>query len=60
MHLHTGVYFVLKTVLDYSLLRLFIGLITAAFMAWKLTVKRAIPMMMPPDSANIHHSTGVR
>lgn len=43
----------------YSLLKLFIGLIKAAFMAWKLTVAKAINMIKPPDKTNTHHCTGV-
>jgi hypothetical protein len=46
--------------LTYSLRRLFTGLATAAFTAWKLTVNTAIAMAIIPAKAKIHHSILVR
>jgi hypothetical protein len=44
---------------SYSALKLFTGLISAAFIACKLTVNRAMTMIIPPESAKTHHCTGV-
>jgi predicted lysophospholipase L1 biosynthesis ABC-type transport system permease subunit len=44
----------------YSVLKLFTGLATAAFMAWKLTVIMAMAMPMRPASKNIHHCNWIR
>jgi hypothetical protein len=38
----------------YSLLKLFTGFATAAFIAWKLTVDNAIKMATMPAIKNIH------
>ena len=39
----------------YSLIRFLVGFAIAALMAWKPTVKTAMPKTIPPANANIHH-----
>ncbi len=43
---------------NYSLLRLFTGFASAAFIAWKLTVNSAMPRDSAPATVNIHQATG--
>jgi hypothetical protein len=44
----------------YSVLKLFIGLATAAFIAWTLTVSNAISNAMNAANTNTHHSILIR
>ena len=44
----------------YSLLKLFTGLATAAFIAWKLTVINAINADIHPAITNTHAEIGTR
>ena len=44
----------------YSVLKLFTGLATAAFIAWKLTVNTVIINAPTPATAKIHHDNPVR
>src|SRR4030095_6277451 len=44
----------------YSVLKLFMGLATAAFITWKLTVTIAIIKTNKPAAPNIHHAISVR
>jgi hypothetical protein len=43
---------------DYSDLRLLTGFISAALMAWKLTVINVMAIAPVPDNANIHQVIG--
>ncbi|MDO3641312.1 hypothetical protein [Mucilaginibacter sp. L3T2-6] len=45
---------------DYSLRRLFTGVTKAILMIWKLTVTKAIKMIMPAASANTYQDNGAR
>src|ERR1019366_6438396 len=44
----------------HSVLKLFTGLATAAFIAWKLIVTKAIIIAAIPANTNIHHARLVR
>ena len=44
----------------YSVLKLFTGLAIAAFIAWKLTVHRAINIAPAPAAKNIHQLIEIR
>ena len=45
---------------NHSLLKLLTGFANAAFIAWKLTVSKVIPMAPAQVTANIHHDISVR
>src|SRR5215467_15020315 len=45
---------------DYSVLKLLTGLVTAAFIAWKLMVRKAITIAATPAIKKIHHSRCTR
>jgi hypothetical protein len=56
--LHYNLLFTITT--NYSVLKLFIGLAIAAFIAWKLTVNNAIKTAIKPARANIHQLMSIR
>ncbi len=45
---------------SYSVLKLFTGFATAAFIAWKLTVANAIKIASTPAAINIHQEISTR
>ena len=47
-------------IINYSLLKLFTGLVIAAFIAWKLTVRSAIRIAANPAARNIHQLIATR
>jgi len=53
-HIVTLSHYHIITSSHYALLKLFTGLLTAAFIAWKLTVANAINITNIPAEANIH------
>ena len=59
IHMEKGYFHIMHTFTFYSDLNEFTGLATAAFIAWKLMVTRAMKAAIEPANKNTHHEIAV-